>query len=179
MPVTGSSSVTSGFGETSTASLVGGGASYDAKEIASNQYGSGTGANQVDRMYTFSGTIAASTPLVIDLTSFTDPLTGATGQAMARARHIQVQNLETNDTHVLLMGYATTTANAWTGLLSNPGQINIRPGTLNNTLLGPGVFQADAPSVTGWLVGGSSKLLQFDPGANAILVKIIITGCSV
>lgn len=179
LTVTGTSTVTSNFTSTNTAGLLGGGVSYNPNETVTNQYSAGTAANQVDRLYTFTGVIAASTPLVVDLTNWTDLFTGATGQSFARVRHVQIQNLETTAARVLLIGYATTTANAWTSLLSNPGQLTLRPGSVNNTVTGAGVFQFDAPNTTGWAVGPTNRLLQFDPGANPILCKIIIAGCSV
>lgn len=139
-------------------------------------YAAGTGAGKIDRIYSYAGTISSAT--VIDLTNFTDWL-GNTGQSMARVRFIGVRLTSTTDGQDLKFGYATTTANAWTGLISNPGQLIIKPAYAPTTgPAGVGTFQMDAPNTTGWPVSSTSKLVQFDPGSNTLAVKILILGCS-
>lgn len=135
---------------------------------------SGTGVDSVDRKHTRSYTIAASTPLVLDLKT----LLAVDGSAVAftKVKSITIVNKNTNDAHVLLMGYATTTSNAWVSLLSNPGQITIGPSTIANPL--GGIYAQTSPNVSGWAVGASNKLLQLDPGANTINVDVEICGTS-
>lgn len=134
---------------------------------------SGTGADQADLKYSTKRTLAISTPLVLDLTSLTD----AQGVAIAPARlkALTVVNRSTTPGQVLKLGYSATTANAFTGFVTNPGQVTVRPSTTSS----PGFVTITAPDATGFLIGSTNKLLQIDPGANAILVEIELILASV
>jgi hypothetical protein len=92
-----------------------------------------------------------------------------------RKDHVQVVNTSQIDGQNVLMGYASTTTDAWVGMLSNPGQVVIGPSTAANQ----GVFVATSPGTSGWAVSGSSYLLNFDPGANTIVISVTILGASV
>jgi hypothetical protein len=129
-------------------------------------------ADNCDVKYSMPLTLAG-TPTVLDLTNLKDVLGNAI--SFGRVRSITITNLATGDTFIVHLGYATTTANAWTALVSNPGQLTIAP----SSLLNPGVFVMIAPNTTGYLVTSTSKLLNLDPGANTIPIQIEITGCSV
>lgn len=132
---------------------------------------SGTGSDQADLKYVKSLTLVA-TPTVLYLTALADPFGGTVN--FARVKSILIINTSTVSGQAVLMGYSTTTANAWTGFLSNPGQISIRSSTTTNQ----GVFLALAPGATAWPVSSTSKLLQLDPGANTIRVNVEIVGAS-
>lgn len=132
---------------------------------------SGTAADQADLKYTSSFTLAA-TPTILNLKSLLDIFGGAI--VLVKVRSITIVNKATTDAFVLLMGYATTTSNAWTSLVTNPGQITIAPSTATNN----GMFAMTAPNTTGWAVGTSNRLLNLDPGANSIPIDIEIVGTS-
>jgi hypothetical protein len=128
---------------------------------------SGTGADQASKKYAKTLSLAA-TPTVLDLTSLVD----AEGNAIsfAAVRWIKVTNLST--THTFLVGYATTTTNAWVSFLSNPGQLVVPVATAANQ----SVLGAMSPGSAGFAVSSSNKLLQLDPGANTISITIEIVG---
>jgi hypothetical protein len=117
----------------------------------------------------------AATPFVINL--LTD-LVDAQGVPFvpARVKAIVIHNLSMTPGQVILFGYATTTTNAHAGIVSNPGQITIRPSTAIGS---PGTFTAIAPDATGYLVDSTHKLSQFDPGANTISMELEIICSSV
>jgi hypothetical protein len=134
---------------------------------------SGTAADQADRKYAKPLTLAAGTPTVLDLTALTD-LEGNPVN-FARVKSIIGVNRSQVPGQVVLFGYATTTANAHVGIVSNPGQMVIRPSTATN----PGVFAFVAPDADGFVVGPTSKLIQLDPGAHTIELDLEICGSSV
>jgi len=114
----------------------------------------------------------AATPTVLDLTALKDVLGNPI--SFARVRSILISNPATVDGQVVKLGYAAATANAWTGLISNPGQLTIEP----SSALNPGVLALTAPNTTGLPVTSTSKLLNLDPGAATIALSIEIVGCS-
>jgi hypothetical protein len=134
--------------------------------------GNGTAADQVNELSVQTVSFAAS-PVTIDLTTLVDPL-GATWSA-ARIDSIIINQRSVTDGQVLLMGYTTTTTNAWTSLISNPGQMTLQPATAANK----GMLLVTAPNTTGYVVSATNKLLHLDPGANTFLADIIITGRTV
>lgn len=128
----------------------------------------GTGAiNKADNRYSkvFSFTAAAQT---IDLTALNDPFGVAI--TVSRVKEILITNLSTVDANVLTLGYATTTANAWTAFLSCPGTITIQPSTANNQ----GCFLILAPNLTAWPVDATHKLLKLDPGSATFQANVEI-----
>lgn len=133
---------------------------------------SGTAADQADLKYTKTLTFVASTPQALDLTSLTDVYGGTVN--FKRVKSISIKFKDTTDGHTLLLGYATTTANAWTSLISNPGQITLQASTASNDAF----FAVTAPNTTGWVVGSTNKLFNMDPGSNAFSVDIEIVGAS-
>jgi hypothetical protein len=133
---------------------------------------SGTASDLADTKYVKTLTLSA-TPTALDLTNLTDPFGNSIN--FARVKSILVQNTATTSGYTVLMGYATTTTNAWTGLISNPGQLTIQPSSAYNNAW----IQFVAPATIGWVVSSTSKLLQFDPGSNTIQLAIEIIGCSV
>lgn len=137
-----------------------------------NPPGTAGTADNADRKYSKTLTLSA-TPTVIDLTSFPDIFGNTT--SMARVRRVYILNKSTTDGQVVLLGYATTTTNAWTGLVTNPGQLTVSPSSAANS----GWFEYVAPNTTGLVVTSSNKLLQLDPVANTIICDVEIIGCSV
>lgn len=133
---------------------------------------SGTAADQADLKFTATLLLAAS-PTVLDLTSLTDIYGGSVN--FKRVRSITIVNKAATDGFTVKFGYSTTTSNAWTGIVTNPGQITINPSTAANN----GIFVMTSPTATGWAVTSTNKLLNLDPGANTVAVDIEIVGCSV
>lgn len=140
---------------------------------ANSRLGNGTGVDQVDRWYSTTLTFTASTPQVLDLTNLTSP-TGST-TSFARVKRIIVTVNSTTDGQTLKLGYSTTTANAWTSLVSNPGQITLHASTVSGN---SSVFVVVAPNATGYVVSSSNKLLNLDPGSNAFTATVDILGAS-
>lgn len=133
----------------------------------------GTIADQQDIAYVTTHTFVASTPLVIDLTNVID-IYGAT-RTFARVNKVVIKFYDTADSHTLLLGYATTTSNAWVSLVTNPGLITVCSSTSNND----GGFVVVAPNTTGYAVSSSNKLFQLDAGSHTPTVDIEIHGRSV
>lgn len=132
----------------------------------------GTTADSANLIY--SATIAfTAAPQVLDLTALTDPTGGAVN--FARVRSIWIKVKSTTDGTTLKLGYGATTTNAWTSLVSNPGQIFLQASTANNDSM----FVLSAPNTTGWAVSSTNKLLQLDPGAATFSADITIVGANV
>lgn len=164
MTVTGNAQISSQW--TQSTQIVGV-ASIRANNASQLNATAGTGADQASLKHAKPLTLAA-TPTVLDLTNLTD----ADGNAIsfAAVRWIKIVNLDLD--HAVLVGYATTTANAWTALVSNPGQLTVPASTAAN----PGVLGAMAPGAAGFAVTSSNKLLQLDPGDNTVGVTVEIVG---
>jgi hypothetical protein len=135
----------------------------------------GSAADQVHKIY--AATLAfTGSPIVLNLfdnssgTQVTD-LYG-TPFAFSAVRKVYIKHKGTTDAQPLKLGYSGTTANAWTAILSNPGQIFLQPSSANND----GGILLVAPNTTGWAVATGSKLLQLDPGANTFNADIVIVG---
>jgi hypothetical protein len=134
---------------------------------------SGTLADQADLKFAKPLSLVAGTPRVLDLTALVD----LEGNPINFARVKSVIGINRSQTpgQVVLFGFATTTANAHTGIVSNPGQIVIRPSTASNQ----GTFAFIAPDLAGYAVDATHKLIQFDPGAATLELDVEITGASV
>ena len=101
-------------------------------------------ADQVDLKYTKTLSFAAAAQ-PLDLTNLLDVL-GAT-ITFARVRSIVLKMRGAADGNVLKLGYSGTTANAWTSLNSNPGQIFLQAfATAGNDAVF--VLTAPAPPAT-------------------------------
>jgi len=170
--LTGSINLTSSLSQAAPASIPGGSKLTTQNSV---KFTPVTGApgdpDAIDLKYSRTLTLTA-TPSVLDLSALTDVF----GEAVAftRVRSILVINKSTTDGHDLLLGYSSTTANAWTALLSNPGQIRVGASTAGNS----GVFYAASPNTTGWAVSSTSRLLNLDPGASTFDVVVEVTGSS-
>lgn len=136
-------------------------------------YTNGTAADKIDLLHRKTYTLAAA-PTVLDLNGGTllDPLGNAC--AFARIRRIRIKFLDTTDGHTLKLGYSTTTTNAWTGLLSNPGQLTLQASSAANDAW----IEINAPNTTGMAVSSTNKLLQLDPGSSTYTIILEIDGCS-
>jgi hypothetical protein len=131
-------------------------------------YGNGTGANQVDLMYSAAVTLASTTS-VLDLTSLTD-LAGAAVN-MARVRELIIQSTDTTLTK-LLKFYAAS-SNGWTFIPLVATFLTIPAGGC--------LHMSDPLSVgagVGLVTGGASKVITIDSVAQTCTYNIIIAGCS-
>lgn len=138
--------------------------------------GTAGAADQVDLKYTATLTFVTATPQVLNLQALTDVVGAAIN--FARVRSITIKMRGPVDGQVLKLGYSGVTSNAWTSLVTNPGQILLQAfATANNDC----VFVITAPGAAGYVVGSTNRLLQLDPGTFAsgtFTIDIEITGCS-
>jgi hypothetical protein len=148
-----------------------------AKPVSTNpnaswSVASGTGSDQADLKCARTLHLVGAAQQ-LDLTSLTD-LQGNPID-FARVKSLILINRSKTPGNVVLFGFATTSTNAHTAIVSNPGQVTIRPSSLSS---GAGTAFV-APDATGYPVGPSSKLLNFDPGAATIDLDVEILGASV
>jgi hypothetical protein len=142
-----------------------------ANNVAYNcSLANGTAADQCNLQYINTLALVASTPQALNLQSLTDVY--GNSLSFSKIRQIIINMKSTTDGQTLTLGYGTTTANAWTSLVSNPGTITLQAATTNNNA----VFVLTAPNTTGWAVGSSNRLLQFDPGSATFNVDVLIWG---
>ncbi len=140
---------------------------------------SGVLADQVDTLYVKKGlSIPHATPVVLDLTALTDMFGNAIN--FARVKRIAIIMYGAVDGQTLSLGYMATTANAWTVLVSNPGQI---PLQATPTATNQAFFAVAAPNATGYPVTSSSHLLELSSSADnssgvPMTIDIFIDGCS-
>jgi hypothetical protein len=171
MSITGLISINSSLAQSAPSTLPGVQAIYST-QAAQFSVAAGTGADQADTKY-LQKLILAATPTVLDLTALTDCYGASI--SFARIKSILVVNTSTTSGQVVTLGYSTTTTNAWTSFLSNPGQIIVEPSTTTNQ----GTLLVLAPGATGWPVSSTNRLFNLDPGANTISCQIEIVGASV
>jgi hypothetical protein len=136
---------------------------------------SGVIANQCDLAYAVKGlTLPASTNVDLDLTSLLDPMGGAV--AFARVRFLARRNAATTDGYTITEGGATF-ANQWTAMTTNA---TLYPSTTGagTAAQNDGFAIHTAPNTSGAVVGGSSKILRYNAGANANAIDLFILGCS-
>lgn len=132
-------------------------------------YDNGTGANQADRLWADSNTLAASANVDVDLAG---SLTDALGQALtfARVKAIFVRAATGNANNVVVGGAA---ANQFVGPFGAATHtISVRPG---------GVLALLAVDATGWPVtAGTGDLLRFaNSGAgSSVTYDALIIGAS-
>jgi hypothetical protein len=136
--------------------------------LATVTYTAGTGSLQGDTIYVKPLTLAAATT-TIDLTSLTDQESNALN--FARIREGVAFNPDVHDCKVYMGA-----SNGWAPV----GATSSSPSwaRANN-----GLWNVSDPTSTGGgvgnVVGGSSKTVTFDPGANTITIYILFFGSSV
>lgn len=139
-------------------------------------FANGTNAvGAIDLIHVKTYALAAAVQ-TLDLTALLDPA-GVT-QNFARVKYFGVAVLSATATHTLLLDF--TVANAWKALV-NAGtttKLSVGPGYTNaNGILAPGLHLSVNPSLAGYAVSGTSKLITLDPGANTFSVKVMLLGC--
>ncbi len=173
--VTSGGTYTDGTQETTTG-LPGSVTPVAVNQTFRNNFANGTAADQASKVYAATLAFSASTPIILNLfdSSSGVQVTDMYGAAFAFAavKKFYIKFRSTTDGQVLKVGYSGSTANAWTGIVSNPGQIFLQPSTSTND----GGILMVAPNTTGWAVATGSKLLNLDPGSAAFSVDILLVG---
>ena len=135
----------------------------------STAWTSGTGANQVDLMFSDQRTISTSANDDLDLSGVLLDAFGAT-LTCARIKLIYIKNVSANAATVIQIDQ--TVANDWSTLFGG--------GAIIPILKGAYVFHED-PSAAGWVItAGTADILRItnNDGSNAALYDILILGAS-
>jgi hypothetical protein len=136
-----------------------------------NNVADGTTDNKADRIY-FKKLTLAATPTDLDLQSLID----VNGDAVSFAEIIGGYVENTDTANPLTIGGTGAITNAWTSWLSNPGTIKVRPAaSATSPSIQPIGPTGDDP---GFAVSGTNKVLRLDPGANTIVINIMLVGRS-
>jgi hypothetical protein len=169
MAVTANVSMGVAGSQTATADL--GTVTYPYSASFGASYTTGTGAGQVDRVYTKTTTLSASGTGDIDLAgSLTDAL-GNTSISFARIKSIQVTAAAANTNNVQV----TRPASNGTAIFMAAGDgISLRPGAA--FAWASGIADATGVAVT----AGTGDLITFtnSAGTTSVTYTVVITGCS-
>lgn len=148
---------------------------YDLPALPGAKFKYGTGAAKVNLLSKLYTATLAAAPLDIDLTTLADFHGGVVD--LARAKGFVVLNLDTSG-HSVKVGDAAS--NAWAAPFdgSATAKVTLAAGCADSTgNVLPGKVEFCAPDATGLAVGGSSKVLRLDPGANTVNVAYFFYGC--
>jgi len=133
-------------------------------------YSTGTGAGQVDRVYTKIRTLSASGTEDLDLAgSLTDALGATITFARIKALFVKAAVGNTNLVQVTRSG-----SNGVPWLMAAGDGIALRPGEFQ-------AFGCDATDATGYVVtGGTGDLITFtnSAGTTGVTYTIVVLGCS-
>jgi hypothetical protein len=136
---------------------------------ASIALGSGTGANQADRVWSDSRTLAASTTEDLDLAGVLVDAFGAT-ITLARVKGLIIRAAAGNTNPVVVGGAASNGFVGWVADATD--KVNVRPG---------GVLGLFAPDSAGYPVtAGTADLLRIGNGGagTSVTYDIVIIGAS-
>jgi hypothetical protein len=165
--VTGTSQANIGFNQAISTGVVSA-QTLQAGLTFSTAYTNGTGAGAIDCIYAKQLTLAGSAT-TLDLQALVD-LAG-TSQVLLRVREIIVQVVTTTVDFDVTLGNAAS--NSWAPIWGATGTHVVKAG---------GRFQNADPNTVGsgkgYVVSGTSKSLKLDPGANTVVVNVIIAGCT-
>lgn len=132
------------------------------------QYSNGTGSNQIDTIYAAHLTLTGA-PTTIDLSSLTDPAGNSAN--FARVREVIVQNI--SSTAGFDCKVEAGASNGWPVLPPSTAPLQCRYGaTLRIS------DPVSTGSGNGNVVGASTKTVTFDPGANTVIINVLIVGGS-
>lgn len=134
-------------------------------------YTNGTGSLQFDTIYAPVPIVLAATTLTIDLTSLTDPDNVAAN--FARVRELIVYNPATSAGFDIKIEQGASNPWAFVPAAAAPAFARY----------GGGYYRLSDPTSTGAgngnVVGGASKTIKFDSGANTVVFWLLILGTSV
>lgn len=166
--VTGTSTLTGGFNQVVSTGLVQN-QTLPAAISLTTQYTNGTGAGQIDLLYAKRLTFVAATPQTIDLNAL--PTLDGVTSAFVRIREFYARLVTATVDFNAIFGAAA--ANPWAA----------KWGTTGTDVLMAGSILAFSDPTTvgaakGYIISGTSKNIKIDPGANALVLDLIIAGCS-
>jgi hypothetical protein len=131
----------------------------------------GTGAEALDTVYAESLTLAASTPVTLNLhTGLTDPA----GNPIAFARVREFVVMVTSVTAGYSVEVYSAASNGWAFLPPVANPLTAQPDGGMVILRDP----QSTGSGVGLIVTSSSCEVVLNPGSNTVVVSIIIAGCS-
>lgn len=161
--VTGNLSVSSTASETVTNGLASG--TLGPSLSVSLAFTNGTGTTAIQYVFSYSETLAISTPRTWTLSALTDSL--GRSVPFAKVRSIVIANLATVDGYTITVGGAAS--NPWLAPFADVSdKLKVPAG---------GCLVLAAPLATAFAVtASSSDQLKLDPGANAVAYKILISG---
>ncbi len=136
-------------------------------------YTNGTGAGQIDLMYSRQLTFVASTLQTIDLTALPDMGIPVVNQNLARVREFWLEIVDIVLTHTL--NVAQGASNGWAFLPPIANGLTAMPGGRG------GIVLSDPDSVgagVGMVVDSSHKTVTMTPGAYVLICNLTILGCS-
>lgn len=169
MAVTANVSMGVSGSQTGTA-IVGGTPTYPYAASFSAAYQSGTGAGQVDRVYTATNTLSASGTANLDLAGTLTDAFGAT-ITFARIKSVQITAAAANTNNVQV----TRPASNGTALFMAAGDgIELRPGAAFSWASGT----ADATGIPVTAGTGDLITLTNSAGTTTVSYTVVITGCS-
>ena len=126
----------------------------------------GTGASQTDKVWTDSGTAAASANTVDLMGSLTD-INGATISFAGGVVLIAVKNTSTTTGYNLTVGAGSNPFAGWSG------------AGANTRIIKPGGFEIWYSPIDDVVpVAGTGDIITLDPGANTVTYDIMIVGRS-
>lgn len=165
MALAGNVKVYSRFQRTTAAGLTTVAALSPSFELGSAEYAlnSGTGASQVDLIWTSARTLAISTPVTLDLRA----LVGDTGTvAFSKIRYMHIVNLESVAGRKVTLGNDGG-SNTWFAPWS---------GSTVTEEIPPGSPWCKCNFIDGWVVDATHKDFKLAPGAYAVSLQILIAG---
>lgn len=164
--VTGNRSLSVSFAQSLSSGLITP-QNLPASVSLNSAYINGTGAASVDLIHAKQYTLAGAAT-EIDLQAIAD-LSGATVN-MARVRELVVQVVTATAGYDVTLGNAA--ANAWAALWGATGTSKVFAGST--------YYWSDPTSTStrGGVTSGTSRVLKLDPGANTVVVNVLIVGCS-
>ncbi len=136
-------------------------------------YTNGTGAGQIDQMYSRQLTFVASTPQTLDLQALPNMGIPVVNQTLVRVRELWIEVTDIALTHTLAV--AAGASNGWTFLPPIGNDLTVMPGGR------AGLVMSDPDSVgssVGYVVDSGNKTITLTPSAFPIIVNVTILGCS-
>lgn len=163
-------SVAASISANQTAALALGTAEAKISRSVGVSFASGTGAGQVDKVWSAQRTLAASATEDLDLagTALDDPYGADTVFVKVKALYIKAADGNTNN---VVVGAGT---NPWATLLNTAGTITLRPGEF--ILVGCGSADTNGHAVTA--ATGDILKVTNSAGTTGVTYDIIIVGTS-
>lgn len=131
------------------------------------EFATGTGAGQINKLGWGTLSLAVSTPVTLDLTAISGMTTWTGDTAFAKVKYLKIINGATaGGTKPLIVGVAAS--NAFNGQMGGT--------TPTETVEAGCELEWENKEAGGWTVDSTHKNVKVNPGANAIVLTIIIAG---